>query len=77
MTSLIMQYGIGPSGLCELTLLGSKSSFTVKLSTTQEARLCSTQASTTINRANIWKSILDEGTNIIIRDIFTENQQLQ
>merc|ERR550534_866635 len=40
-------------------LLGSKSSFTVKLSTTQEARLCSTQASITINTENIWKSIME------------------
>lgn len=41
-----------------LTLLGSKSSLTVKLSTIQEARLCSTQARTSSTRANIWESIL-------------------
>ncbi|KAF3850988.1 hypothetical protein F7725_012760 [Dissostichus mawsoni] len=35
-----------------------RSAFTVKLSTTQEARLCSTQASSNIARENIWKSIL-------------------
>lgn len=39
--------------ICVLTLLGSKSCLTVKLSTTQEARLCSTQARSIITRAKI------------------------
>lgn len=39
--------------------MGSKSSLTVKLSTTQEAQLCSTQARKNITtRAKVWKSIL-------------------
>merc|ERR1712002_263344 len=41
-------------------LCGSKSCLTVKLSTTQVARLCSTQARNNITRAKIWKSILDK-----------------
>lgn len=44
--------------VCVLTRAGSKSCLTVKLSTTQEARLCSTQARNTITTANMWKSIL-------------------
>lgn len=46
-----------------LTLCGSKSCLTVKLSTTQEARLCSTQARNITTRAKIWKSILDANAN--------------
>lgn len=43
-----------------LTLCGSKSCLTVKLSTTQVARLCCTQARNNIARAKSWKSILDK-----------------